>query len=39
VDPHGVDVPRQGEPCEVAVNQPRGALDGSRVAEEDQAMR
>jgi hypothetical protein len=37
VYPHGVDVPRRGEPCGVAANQPRGAsmLDGSRVAEEE----
>jgi hypothetical protein len=34
---HGVDVPRRGEPCGVAANQPRGAsaMDGSRVAEEE----
>jgi hypothetical protein len=35
--PHGVNVPRRGEPCGVVVNQPRGAsvMDGSRVAEEE----
>jgi hypothetical protein len=37
VYPHGVEVPRRGEPCGVAANQPRGAstLDGSRVVEEE----